>query len=50
MQYAADPTSLYIAGEARCCSNARVSNDTCRAATANLPNGYFLTAWENVNV
>jgi len=50
----ADPTNLYIAGAAGCCSNARVkkmqTNGTCRAPTANLPNGYFLLAWENMNV
>jgi len=51
----ADPTSLYIAGAAGCYSNARVkkmqtSNDTCKAPMANLPNGYFLLAWENMNV
>ena len=28
----------------------QTSNGTCRAPTANLPNGYFLLAWENVNV
>jgi len=28
----------------------QTSNATCRAPTANLANGYFLLAWENMNV
>ena len=28
----------------------QTSNDTCKAPMANLPNGYFLLAWENMNV